>query len=99
VKLLLDTHVWLWALHEPSNRHVREELKNPANELWLSRVSTWERLLLNAKGKIRLPAASPVEVALWRDYATPLLLPADDSSTESQEVLPFPHRMRRSVLC
>ena len=36
--------------------HVRHELISPGNELWLSPISTWEALLLNAKGKFRLPA-------------------------------------------
>jgi hypothetical protein len=55
VKLLLDTRVWLWALQAPSrlNSRVRAELKKPANELWLSPVSTWEALLLNDRGRIR----------------------------------------------
>jgi PIN domain nuclease of toxin-antitoxin system len=61
LKLLLDTHVWLWALHDPSrlSHRVRDVLRNPANEVWLSPVSTWEALLLNAKGRIRLPGSLP----------------------------------------
>ena len=68
MKLLLDTHVWLWALHDPSrlSHRVRDVLRNPANELWLSPVSTWEALLLNAKGKIRLPA----NLSEWLTAAT-----------------------------
>jgi len=56
VKLLLDTHIWLWSLAEPQrlSRRVRQELTDAANELWLSPVSTWEALLLHAKGRIRL---------------------------------------------
>ena len=68
MKLLLDTHVWLWALHDPSrlSHRVRDVLRNPANELWLSPGSTWVALLLNAKGKIRLPA----NLADWLTAAT-----------------------------
>jgi PIN domain nuclease of toxin-antitoxin system len=33
---------------------VQYELKDGKNELWLSPVSTWEALLLRAKGHIRL---------------------------------------------
>jgi len=33
---------------------VQYELKDGKNELWLSPVSTWEALLLRAKGRIRL---------------------------------------------
>jgi len=56
LNLLLDTHIWLWSLHDPKRlgRRVRHELSNPANELWLSPISTWEALILNAKGKVRL---------------------------------------------
>jgi PIN domain nuclease of toxin-antitoxin system len=56
VKLLLDTHIWLWSLVEPARlgRRVQRELKNRDNELWLSPISTWEALLLHAKGRIRL---------------------------------------------
>jgi PIN domain nuclease of toxin-antitoxin system len=56
LNLLLDTHIWLWSLHDPKRlgRRVRHELSNPANELWLSPISTWEALMLNDKGRIRL---------------------------------------------
>jgi PIN domain nuclease of toxin-antitoxin system len=54
VKLLLDTHIWLWSLSEPHrlSRRVHQELGDAKNELWLSPVSTWEALLLHAKGRI-----------------------------------------------
>ena len=56
MKLLLDTHIWIWSLAEPKqlSRRVQNELKDRNNELWLSPVSTWEVLLLHAKGRIQL---------------------------------------------
>ena len=56
MRLLLDTHIWLWSLAEPKqlSRRVQDELKDPNNELWLSSVSTWEALLLQARGRIHL---------------------------------------------
>lgn len=56
MRLLLDTHIWLWSLGEPKrlSRRVQDELRDANNELWLSPVSTWEALLLHAKGRIRL---------------------------------------------
>jgi PIN domain nuclease of toxin-antitoxin system len=56
LKLLLDTHIWIWSLAEPKqlSRRVQQELKDRNNELWLSPVSTWELLLLHAKGRIQL---------------------------------------------
>ncbi len=56
MKLLLDTHIWIWSLAEPKqlSRRVQRELNDQNNELWLSPVSTWEVLLLHAKGRIQL---------------------------------------------
>lgn len=58
MKLLLDTHIWLWSLHDPHRlgKRVQNELRDTANERWLSPISTWEALTLNAKNRIRLPA-------------------------------------------
>lgn len=60
MKLLLDTHIWLWSLLQPDqlSRRVQHELSDPRNELWLSPVSTWEALLLHVKGRIRLPGTT-----------------------------------------
>ena len=68
MKLLLDTHIWLWSLHEPGKlgKRVLHELKDSQNETWLSPISTWEALTLNAKGRIQLPA----DVAEWVRRAT-----------------------------
>ncbi len=59
MKLLLDTHIWLWGLLEPKRlgRSVTKKLEDPANELWLSPISVWETLLLAEKGRIKLNAS------------------------------------------
>ena len=92
MKLLLDTHVWLWALHNPSrlSHRVRDVLRNPANELWLSPVSTWEALLLNAKGRIRLPA----NLSEWLAAATAPLqeTPFTHEIVLIAQQLPLPQR-------
>jgi PIN domain nuclease of toxin-antitoxin system len=56
LKLLLDTHIWLWTVREPERvtRRVMSELKNLENELWLSPISVWEALLLRRKGRIQV---------------------------------------------
>ena len=56
MKLLLDTHIWLWSLRDPKllGKRIQHELRDPKNELWLSPISTWEALTLNSKGRIRL---------------------------------------------
>ena len=56
MKLLLDTHIWLWSVGEPHrlSRRVAKELGDKENQLWLSPVSIWEALLLCRKGRIQI---------------------------------------------
>jgi len=56
VRLLLDTHVWLWSVLEPQRipRKVQAELDALANELWLSPISIWELLVLSDRGRVVL---------------------------------------------
>jgi PIN domain nuclease of toxin-antitoxin system len=59
VKLLLDTHIWLWALLEPERltAAVSAALESPENELWLSPISVWEAMILAERGRIAVNAA------------------------------------------
>jgi PIN domain nuclease of toxin-antitoxin system len=56
MRLLLDTHVFLWSSIEPSRlaEAVAAELEDPANELWLSPISVWETPVLAEKGRIEM---------------------------------------------
>jgi PIN domain nuclease of toxin-antitoxin system len=57
LKLLLDTHIWIWTVGKSSRLSPRivRELTNPANELWLSPVSIWEFYLLYRKDRLNIP--------------------------------------------
>ncbi len=56
MKLLLDTHIFLWSLLDPARlrAEVVDQLKNPANELWLSPITVWEVMMLAEKKRIVL---------------------------------------------
>jgi len=56
MKLLLDTHIWLWSRTEPKrlSRRVSSALSKSTNEQWLSPVSIWELLALCRKGRLDL---------------------------------------------
>ena len=56
MKLLLDTHIWVWSVLEPARLSARvvRQLTNPRNEIWLSAVSLWELQLLYNKGRVKL---------------------------------------------
>ncbi len=56
LKLLLDTHIWLWYL-QGNNRlseNLQELMSASDTELWLSPISVWETLILAEKGRIEL---------------------------------------------
>ena len=56
MKLLLDTHIWLWyALGDPKlSDNLRSIIATDTTELWLSPISVWEVMLLAEKGRISL---------------------------------------------
>lgn len=55
MKLLLDTHIWIWSYLEPHklNAEVTRELTNPGNDCFLSAVSVWEAIVLLEKKRIQ----------------------------------------------
>ncbi|MEA5595082.1 type II toxin-antitoxin system VapC family toxin [Rivularia sp. UHCC 0363] len=67
MKLLLDTHIWLWYLL--GNEHLSTNLKTviveETTELWLSPISIWETLILAEKGRISLQP----DAVTWIDLA------------------------------
>lgn len=54
MKLLIDTHVLIWWLMEPSRvpDEVRGALLDPANEVFVSAASAWEIALKRRLGKL-----------------------------------------------
>lgn len=69
MKLLLDTHIWIWLLHSPKRLGPRahQALAAEENELWVSPISTWEALMLHRKKRVQL---SPDFLA-WLRQGTP----------------------------
>ncbi|MGH9676962.1 MAG: type II toxin-antitoxin system VapC family toxin [Candidatus Acidiferrum sp.] len=56
MKLLLDTHIWLWSFLEPHrvSSEVARQLANQENERFLSAVSIWEAVVLMDKKRLRI---------------------------------------------
>lgn len=57
MKILLDTHCWLWmeAAPERLSEEARGLVLDPGNEIFLSAASSWEIALKHALGRLRLP--------------------------------------------
>src|SRR5262249_42208358 len=68
MRLLLDTCTFLWlALGERSlSRAAREAFTDPANDVYLSAISSWEIALKHALGKLALPEQPTVLVPAMR---------------------------------
>lgn len=56
MRILLDTHVWLWSHLDPDRigKRLTQHLLDPANEIWLSPISLWEFLVLVDKRRIAI---------------------------------------------
>lgn len=90
MKLLLDTHVLLWALLAPGRLSptAAGAIEDGSNEVFVSVVSAWEIEIKRAKGK--LPMAIPLSDALSAQrFKT---LPVTLSYALAVESLPRRHR-------
>jgi PIN domain nuclease of toxin-antitoxin system len=67
MKVLLDTHCWLWmqAKSQRLSPATRVLLEDPENQLFLSAASSWEIAIKYALGKLPLPLP-PTEYVLSR---------------------------------
>ena len=56
MRLLLDTHIWLWMAIEPRrlDRKVARRLEASSSELWISSISIWEAVAAAEKRRVDL---------------------------------------------
>ena len=59
MRVLLDTHAFLWWIEDASSlsKKARAAISDPDNECLLSLVSCWEMAIKLSLGKLRLPGA------------------------------------------
>jgi PIN domain nuclease of toxin-antitoxin system len=93
MRLLLDTHVLLWAmLDDPQlGAHGRTLIKDPHNEVWVSAVSYCEIAIKSSLGKSGLSCSTKTMSQYVSDCGIPVLdLRAHHA--ETLETLPWHHR-------
>jgi len=56
MRLLLDTHIWIWTILEPHKltSEIHQTVTDPANARFLSPVSIWEAIILLEKKRIEI---------------------------------------------
>ncbi|MCF7915718.1 MAG: type II toxin-antitoxin system VapC family toxin [Spirochaetaceae bacterium] len=57
MRLLLDTHAFLWWMDDSDllDEHLRVEIANPNNDVYLSAVVIWEITIKTGLGKLSIP--------------------------------------------
>ena len=64
MRILIDTHAWIWWLSQPTRLKAEAVtlLSDPATTAYLSAASVWEIVIKHGLGKLTLPAAPEVLV-------------------------------------
>ena len=103
MNLLLDTHIFLWFISGDARLlgSLRQIIRHPENDVYLSVVSIWEVIIKHALGKLPLP--EPPEVYLPKQRRLHLIqsLPVDEDSVSQLSKLPLLHRdpFDRILIC
>ena len=103
MKLLLDTHVFLWFISGDRRLPIalRESIRTPGNQVYLSAASVWEAIIKYHIGKLPLP--EPPEIYLPRERERHLIdsLSIDEATVARLGRLPTLHRdpFDRILIC
>lgn len=94
MRLLTDTHCWLWYLLEPErlNANARDILRNPENEVFFSAASAWEIVVKFSLGKLDLPLPPTKYVPDRLEILGHRELPIRQDHVLRIEALPLHHR-------
>lgn len=94
MRLLLDTHVFLWLLLDDPKlpADVRAAAVDSANELYVSVVSVWEAVIKHAIGKLPLPSPAVEYLVSGRERHDFASLPLDEEALPYLAGLPHLHR-------
>jgi PIN domain nuclease of toxin-antitoxin system len=94
MRLLLDTHVFIWWADEPEklSRAALSALENEANELLLSVVSVWEMQIKIQLGKLKLSLPLKDLIKNQQDTNDLTVSPVALPHVLGLDALPFHHK-------
>ena len=103
MKILLDTHIFLWFIsgNIKLSTDIRDALRDPDNEVYLSVVSIWEAIVKYQLGKLNLPKHPATYLPEQRDLHQINSLALDENSVVQLAKLPSLHRdpFDRMLIC
>jgi PIN domain nuclease of toxin-antitoxin system len=94
MRLLLDTHVFLWYISADGRlpAEVKSAIQDPANEVFLSVASVWEAVIKGALGKFPVPEPAAVYLPRQRVAHQIASLPIEEQALVHLANLPPLHR-------
>src|SRR5437588_5390487 len=94
MRLLLDTHVFLWYISADPQLPAafRDAIRDPANAVYLSVASVWEAVIKYALGKLPLPEAPAEYLPRQREAHQIMPLPVEEAALVHLAGLPPLHR-------
>jgi PIN domain nuclease of toxin-antitoxin system len=103
MKILLDTHIFLWFISGDVqlSPDVRDAIREPDNEIYLSAVSVWEAMVKYQLGKLPLPEHPKTYLPKQRTLHQITSLNLDENSVIQLAKLPLLHRdpFDRMLIC
>ena len=103
MKLLLDTHAFLWMILGDSRMSdsLRDILRSEDHSVWLSAISIWEIVLKQSQGRLVLPGPGAGYAAGYRRLHQISTLPLEETTAQHLAQLPAVHRdpFDRMLIC
>lgn len=93
MKVLVDTHCWLWMVGRPGrlSERARDLVRDPGNDLLLSAASAWEIAIKHAIGRLDLPGDVTDVVPDWMVRSGVTALPVYHAHALRVAGLPLHH--------
>ena len=94
MKLLLDTHVFLWFISADSRlpNSFKDTIREPNNTVYLSVASVWEIIVKYSLGKLPLPQSPEIYIPRQRIIHQIKSLPVSETSLKPLVSLPNSRR-------
>ncbi|PMB46281.1 PIN domain nuclease [Fischerella thermalis CCMEE 5205] len=103
MRILLDTHIFLWFISgdRQLSTDIRDAVRDPDNDVYLSAISVWEAIVKYQLGKLPLPKHPATYLPKQRDLHQIASLALDESSVIQLAKLPPLHRdpFDRMLIC
>jgi PIN domain nuclease of toxin-antitoxin system len=103
MRILLDTHIFLWYISGDVqlSTKIRDVIREPDNEVYLSAISIWEAIVKYQLGKLPLPERPEMYLPKQRNLHQIVNLNLDELSVLQLANLPPLHRdpFDRMLIC